>query len=37
MVLIAETPIKFGIDVTFSSKKAAKQYASKKAIDWLIE
>lgn len=36
VALIAESPDHFGAGVFFSSKKASKQYASKKAIDWLI-
>lgn len=35
--VLAESPQPFGDDVSFSRKKDAKQYACKKAIDWLIE
>jgi hypothetical protein len=34
---LAESPQPFGDAVSFTKKKDAKQYASKKAIDWLIE
>jgi hypothetical protein len=36
MVILAETSQRFGDAVSFTRKKDAKQYASKKAIDWLI-
>ncbi|KAG9234247.1 hypothetical protein BJ875DRAFT_461944 [Amylocarpus encephaloides] len=37
-VELRETPIRFNnsASVTFSNKKAAKHYASKRAIDWLV-
>ncbi|CAG8971508.1 hypothetical protein HYALB_00002093 [Hymenoscyphus albidus] len=38
-VEIRETPIKFGGNsnvISFANKKAAKHYASKRAIDWLV-
>jgi hypothetical protein len=35
--ILAESPGPFGEAVSFTKKKDAKQYASKKAIDWLID
>ncbi|KAF4627848.1 hypothetical protein G7Y89_g10307 [Cudoniella acicularis] len=37
IVKISETPDEFGDNVSFSNKKLAKHFASKKAIDYLIE
>ena len=37
MAILAENAQPFGDTVSFTKKKDAKQYASKKAIDWLIE
>jgi hypothetical protein len=36
IAVIAETSNQFGAGVSFSNKKAARQYASKKAVEWLI-
>lgn len=36
MVILAESPQRFGDAISFARKKDAKQYASKQAIDWLI-
>jgi hypothetical protein len=35
--VVAESPQAFGDEVSFTRKKDAKQYACKKAIDWLIK
>jgi hypothetical protein len=36
-VTLDESALTFGDNVSFSKKRDAKQYAAKKAIDWLIE
>lgn len=37
IAVLTESPKSFGDTISFSRKKDAKQFASKKAIDWLIE
>lgn len=37
LAVLTESSRPFGDTVSFSKKKDAKQYASKKAVDWLIE